>query len=152
MPTREQFAEYIDYPVFGPDPRQGIFHSVIRDHVRPLLADQGMEEASIINTTYGWLASHVNIGWIKDNAKLLHEKGLILTKRDLQDFLFSSVQRGKSIQLKDGWADVKTGKREPFDSEKPYVSVEFVTKDDSGYMEYRFHISGMDLEFPEAEE
>ena len=107
------------------DPRQKQFMAAMGSIKKACGPDLTTNDMDSIMT-----ASAVNLGRLQDTIKELMEKGEIHNEQDITDFVLSSVQRPKQIQV-GPWQD-------SFNKCTRY-KIELVTKDDYGYYEYVFY-------------
>ena len=115
--------EGLEVPQFSIDQRQGFFFGVIDG-----MKDK-VDSMQTANVSTGWPASHVNLGWLQDNAKAMIETGQVTNKDDIHDFLATCVQRLK-------YTDIEITK-----GDYTRYIVKFKTKDDGGWYCYEFTVA-----------
>ena len=132
-PSEEHESDYsifegrFERPVFAPDDRQKFLHTAVKE------MRKNHDSVDSTNTTYGWHASYVNLGWIQDTVKPLLVDGTVTTYNHMFDFLSYTVQRLKTV--------------DPIEVRNKIVGdmsrwiVKFVTKDDGGYYVYEFSVT-----------
>jgi len=104
------------------DPRQ----SFLRTVSAALGANPDIKVESSNDGAARYFASGVNLGKLQDSIMTLVEKGEIRSLRALKEFIFDSVERPKSLE-------VKIFKREGYS-----FSITLKTKDDCGWYTYGF--------------
>ena len=110
-------------PIFGPDDRQGFFYRAVSN-----IRDQMEDDVSIIPTSTGFPAAYVDLGWLQETISNLCASGRIETLDDVREFVYSAIQRCKSVKADE--VDGVMGLR--------YFRITAVTKDDKGYYDYTF--------------
>ena len=115
----------LDIPVFGPDPRQGFFYGVTG-----VLTENADKVLDVIQTSAGFPASYVNLGWLAEAIENQIMMGNITCERDINDLLCECVQRLKSM-----WHRKSHEYRG-----NTYDTIQIKTKDDRGWYVYEFTI------------
>lgn len=127
-----EHAEYVaklasEVPTFAPDERQQGFFAFVEQSRN----DPDLEDVRFIRMN-GFLASNVNLGWLKDRAmRIVEEKFGTLGKygccRIIDMLAGETVQRLKCALVRP-------------DAERWTIEVFLVTQDDEGQYEYRFAV------------
>ena len=107
------------------DPRQSSFKKVT-DNIKN---NDNFEVKKINDERCMFRAASVNLGQLQDSIMKLIEKKEIKSSKDIKEFIISSVERVKGV-------DVKYSK--VFEKECRYA-IELLTKDDFGYYSYGFN-------------
>jgi len=110
-----------EIPQFLPDTRQDEFYSVLKEF-RERHPDAGI---SPVNSSWGFHASRVDLGWLSDKLKELMKKDAVECDHDIMEVIRKCVQRVRS-----------------FDVEKKETGwkVCFSTQDDHGLYVYSFFV------------
>lgn len=126
---------FTDAPVILQDNRQSMFKKAVGD----LIEKEEPDDVKVTNVCRGFYAASVNLGWLQQKIKMYrdeHRPNITTLKELIEQEFPGVVQRLKELVIKEKRVDLtEYGLGEAID-----LNIEFTTKDDFGYYDYKFHV------------